>query len=97
MKTFIGGRCSGKTTAAIKASAETGAIIIAHNESVARCIAMQAKDLGYDIPNPIPIQRYFRRGIQRRNVIIIDELEAVLTSLLGSEIKMVTINENEVE
>ena len=98
MKTFIGKRRSGKTTIAIKKSAETGAIIITHNSVTADIVDKQAKDLGYDIPKPMSIRTYLSKKEERyNNGIILDELELILSNFVYDEIEMVTISTKEVE
>lgn len=82
---FLGRRGSGKTTELIKKSAETGIYILVLNETRRKYIFEKARGLGYDIPNPVTLDDYFRckfRGsyIEQQGVLI-DEVEDILKSI----------------
>ena len=95
MKVINSPRRSGKTTHAIKTSAETGATIVTYNEVMARLTEDQGKRLGYDIPKPISIIQYLNMKSKPPKNIIIDELELVLSRIVGSRIELVTITKEE--
>ena len=94
-KIIVGKRCSGKTTDAIKESAETGRYILVPNRGMALNVAGYAKELGVHIPFPITVREWSKGvapNVKRRGVII-DEGLIMLEQLLGTHIHMITISE----
>lgn len=90
MKVVHSPRVSGKSTKAIKASSETGVVIVTPNEKMAAFLNKQANELGYSIPRPISIYQYLDMKVKPENIII-DELESVLRCMIPSKIELVTI------
>lgn len=58
-KIYMGPRGCGKTTSLITKSAKTGATIIAPSRYMADCIREQAKEMRYDIPEPLSVDEFF--------------------------------------
>lgn len=77
MRFITGPRCSGKTTALIQESAETGVPIIAPSMTMANCIKQMAKEYGLDIPEPTSINKIVNQG-GKPGKYLIDELEMCL-------------------
>lgn len=90
---FVGGRGDGKTLRMIERSAETGSTIVVLNSKHAERIKVMAKKLGYDIPEPIGIDKfrddYYRCGRNFRKGILVDDLDLIIKKLF----KNVPINE----
>ncbi len=80
MRIIAGPRCSGKTTALIQESAETGVPIIAPSMAMANYIKTIAKEQGMDIPEPTSINKIVNHG-GRPGKYLIDELEMCLRQL----------------
>ena len=80
MRIIAGPRCSGKTTALIQESAETGVPIIAPSMAMANYIKMIAKEQGMDIPEPTSINKIVNHG-GRPGEYLIDEVEMCLRQL----------------
>lgn len=84
---FIAPRCSGKTTELIKKSAETGIYIMVLNEQRRQYVLDLSIKLGYNIPNPVTVDDYFRCKFNgswiRRDGIYIDEAEDVLKRIFS--------------
>lgn len=80
---IIGERGSGKTTELIKRSAETGSYILAATKNMAKCIHLNALDMGHHIPYPITIKEYLNGEFDKRIPILIDELDLVLGSIFN--------------
>lgn len=99
MKQIIRGRVTGKTTEAIKLSAETGSYIVVANRDQVDIIAKTAKELGISIPYPMTAEEVTRlNGSLRRinrNGVIVDEALYVLQKLLKVKVDAVTISTNE--
>lgn len=92
---IAGKRQSGRSTALIKKSAETGIYILVANRKRAEHLALLARDLGYDIPFPVTLRDYFRSKFTgsciRRDGIFIDDVDDVVEELFYPiEIKAVT-------
>lgn len=93
MKIIIGGRASGKTTKLIQESAETGRRILTHNKDTAKEIWWQAQSLGYDIPIPLSVmdlQRIETKAEIKKQGVLIDDLETVLSALCSGTIHSVS-------
>mgnify|MGYP006972172465 FL=1 len=85
MKIYSAERGVGKTTALIKESAKTGAIIVvASYRSVNHTVGL-AKRLGLDIPKPITVTNYLERlvyrGLSSEQKYLIDELQTMLRKM----------------
>lgn len=94
MTKLIGfGRCLGKTTMAILESHATGKYILCANHNRARAAFYQAKELGYTIPHPITtldLRHQAHQMIPRDEEIIVDDVESVLSALIGCPIATIT-------
>ena len=80
MRLIIGPRCSGKTTALIQESAETGVPIIAPSMAMANHIKTIATEQGIYIPEPTNINKIVNHG-GRPGKYLIDELDMCLRQL----------------
>ena len=84
---FLGKRGSGKTTELIKKSAETGIYIMVLNEKRRKYIFEQAMKLGYNIPNPVTVDDYFRCKFQgsyiQKDGVYVDEVEDILKHIFN--------------
>ncbi len=92
---IAGKRQSGRSTALIRKSAETGIYILVANRKRAEHLALLARDLGYNIPFPVTLQDYLRCRFAgsciRREGIFIDDVDDVVEELFNPiEIKAVT-------
>lgn len=99
MKSFIGERGSGKTTALIKESHETGKYILVSNRIQAAHIFKAASKLGFKIPYPITLLELMSRGIYkhiRREGVLVDEAPTILEQVLDAKIHMFTATQEEV-
>lgn len=101
-KIYMGPRGCGKTTALIMKSAETGATIIAPSRYMADCIRGQAKEMGYDIPEPLSVDEFLHirqnPGFMKTNIlhkgVLIDEAQIILQLIFGpSKIWGITVND----
>ena len=101
-KIYIGPRGCGKTTSLITKSAKTGATIIAPSRYMADCIREQAKEMRYDIPEPLSVDEFLliRRnpGFMKTNIlhkgVLIDEAKIILQLIFGpSKIWGITVND----
>ena len=85
MKIYSAERGVGRTTALIKESAKTGAIIVAASYPMVDYIACLAKRLGLDIPEPITVTNYLKLlvcgGFNREQKYLIDELQMMLSQM----------------
>lgn len=95
MKVFSGKRGSGKSTAAIRESAETNKYILVGSKEQAKYIFNKAQRLGLNIPFPITLNEV----VEYRNLpikeVIVDEAGVILEYLLRKKITMLTITEEE--
>lgn len=88
-------RASGKTTLLIKESAKTGRPIIEPNTASARYVEEQAKEMGLNIPEPISATSWnggYYRGsnFNRIDGFLIDEVDSVLSNILGKPVVKAT-------
>lgn len=88
MRLITGPRCSGKTYALIKESAQSGIPIIAPTMMMAEFVKKTARELEMDIPEPMSINKIVNQG-GRPGKYLIDELELCLMQL-GIDPVMVT-------
>ena len=101
-KIYMGPRGCGKTTVLIMKSAETGATIIAPSRYMADCIRRQAKEMGYDIPEPFSVEEIFRMKQNKhfmntdimRKGLLVDEAQTALQLIFGpAKIWGITVND----
>ena len=88
-------RRAGKTTVAIKESAKTGKYILVLNKQQARSLFTQSQKLGLNIPFPITLDKILDNKSLWVKEIIVDEAGIILEHLLGRNITMITITEEE--
>lgn len=85
MKIYSAERGVGKTTALIKESAKTGAIIVVASYWRVNHTVGLAKRLGLDIPKPITVTNYLERlvcgGLNREQKYLVDELQIMLSQM----------------
>jgi len=86
----LGGRSSGKTTALIKHSHNTGAYIVCHSREEAQRIFAQAADMGLQIPLPLSFSelingRFAARGISGFVIDNADDLIQFIAGRVGVE------------
>lgn len=99
MKSFIGERGSGKTTALIIESHKTGKYIVVGNRVQVKYILEMSQELGLNIPCPITLVEVMRGRISkriRREGILVDEAPTLLESVLDAQIHMYTASKDEV-
>ena len=98
MKIYSAERGTGKTTALIKASAKTGAIIVATSYPRVNYTMGLAKRLKLDIPEPITVTNYLKvlvhGGLNREQKYLIDELQMMLSQM---NVETATVDANYVE
>ncbi|MDD4516566.1 hypothetical protein [Massilibacteroides sp.] len=85
-------RGNGKTVTLIKLSAETRTPILCYTRAHKKYVEEKAIELGLDIPTPL---FYCGRPILGVKEIIVDEVEALLRSALGTKISFATFSEEE--
>lgn len=95
MKIVQMNRGRGKTVYLIKKSAEFKYPIICCSETQRRIIKNTAKEMGLDIPDPIPFNSInFKeklRGLNYFDKLLIDDLEYVLKRLFDKDIYAATV------
>ena len=98
MKIYSAERGIGKTTALIKESAKTGAIIVAASYPMVNYIIGLAKQLNLDIPEPITVTNYLKLlvygGRNREQKYLVDELQIMLRQM---NVETATVDANCVE
>ena len=91
-KLIIGKRQTGKTERLIKESAEKQ-IPICTSSNHAKEAKRRAKEMGLDIPDPVPATYTgMKELIRQYNTVIVDDAVLVLRYLLGKDIDTVAIN-----
>lgn len=97
-RAIIGGvRCCGKTTELIKMAARYKCLIVCANQSHAKCIEYQARDMGLFIETPRDIQTLISRPeiLQGRDInILVDDVELVLGAILRQDIRVMSTSAN---
>ena len=97
-RAIIGGvRCCGKTTEIIKEAARYGCLIVCASREKARCVEYQAKDMGLFIEPPQDIITLISRPerLQGRDItILVDDVEAVLETLLRQRVAVMSTSAN---
>ena len=92
-------RQSGKSTDLIKISAVTGYYIVTANRIRAEALFEQARELGYNIPNPFTVDDYLRSGKLKGSFIkeiLIDDADAVLQAVFDTvHIEAITMTYDE--
>ena len=92
-KIIIGKRQTGKTELLIKESAEKQIPIICMSISHTKEIERRAKEMGLDIPYPVPASYTgLKELIRPYNSVIVDDAALILRYLLGKDIDTVAIN-----
>ena len=98
MKIYSAERGVGKTTALIKESAKTGAIIVVASYPMANYIVGLAKRLNLDIPEPITVTNYLKLlvcgGLNREQKYLVDELQMILSQM---NVETATVDVNCIE
>lgn len=98
MKIYSAERGVGKTTALIKESAKTGAIIVVTSYPMANHTMGLAKRLGLDIPEPITVTNYLKLlvcgGFNREQKYLVDELQMMLSQM---NVETATVDANCIE
>lgn len=79
---IVGTRRSGKTSALIKASEQTGLPIVTANAHMAASIQRQAKVMGATIPRPYARQ-FTNEKISLRGHVLVDEAQMILEKMIG--------------
>lgn len=97
-RAIIGGvRCCGKTTALIKMAARFRCLIVCASRQRANFVADQAQNMGLYIEPPQDIRTLVARPecLQGRKVnILVDDVEAVLESLLRQSVALMSTSAN---
>ena len=92
-KIIIGKRQTGKTERLIKESAEKQIPIICISANYAKETKRRAKEMGLDIPDPVPAaSSRMDEQIRQYNSVLVDDAVLVLRYLLGKDIDTVAIN-----
>ena len=92
-KLIIGKRQTGKTELLIKESAEKQIPIICMSSSHSKEIERRAKEMGLDIPYPVPASYTgLKEFIRPYNSVIVDDATVILRYLLGKNIDAIAIN-----
>jgi hypothetical protein len=100
MKYTILPRGKGKSISLITQSAEHGWYIVAHNQAETDRLLMQAKQLGYVIPQPITYDEFLQSQWQVKGIrgFLIDDADLLLQRLgKGVEIKGISLTSEEGE
>lgn len=96
---FIGlKRGGGKTTEAIKRSAETGKYILCNGRAQADFIHRYALEMGYKIPFPITVEEVLDKKTSQAlsdEGVIIDNIESVLYRILKCSVDTITFTIND--
>lgn len=83
---------AGKTYECIRASAETGAIIICADEGEASRVKIEAHYMRVKIPDPIPCHGALERLRGQHVPVIVDNMDWVLKQFLGADVLAGTVN-----
>lgn len=90
-KLIIGERCSGKTTALIRESSETGYTIACMTHTLAKDIMNKAKEMGLTIPEPIVLNGKSIKNEELHNMIkntkgiLIDDFGYIINDILDGK------------
>lgn len=100
MKIVRADRQKGKSTKLVQLSHVHGHVIICANRQRAEHLERLAYEMDMPIPTPVNIydlkSEHFSRGVREcisSNRVLIDDLEAVLTALIGKQIIYATTSE----
>ena len=77
----------GKTTMLLEYSDNTGKYILTANERTKSMLKHQAKDLGFNIPEPVTVNEYFSSGKLKGSYIkdvLIDDADMVLQQVFDT-------------
>jgi hypothetical protein len=94
-KVVKGPRMSGKTTNLIRESSETGYTIVCY-VGLENNILTKAKELGLDIPNPIPHVEFVKSTYYGKDGItgfLIDDADVMIRRMTEYPIKTITVSE----
>lgn len=94
---IVGDRRTGKTTALIKMSAETGIPIFAPTFGMARCIERQAESMGVSMPKPEVLKKDSPNVFLYGRKVMIDEAQMILRHHFGIEAVCATFDSGHVE
>lgn len=89
---IVGDRRSGKTTALIKMSAETGIPIFAPTSGMAKCIEKQAEDMGVSIPRPEVLRKDNKGVYLHGHKAMVDEVQMMLRYHFGIDVVCATLD-----
>lgn len=88
---IVGGRGSGKTSALIKVSGQTGIPIAVHSRREASRIARAADAMGVAIPAPMAAE--FRGSfVGRRRRVLVDEAQTILEEAIGCPVEVCALD-----
>lgn len=89
-------RRTGKTYDLIQESARTGYYILVANDTRGQHVFNQAREMGLHIPLPLTVEEVKKYRLNREEFpkLLIDDLDAVLPTLLGTEVGTCTISSN---
>lgn len=91
---IVGERKSGKSTELIKISAERQIPIIVQSQKQVDFIMDMAKRMNFKIPKPLSARQWLNQkdsSLMRRGALV-DEVQAVIETLLGSNVVAMTIS-----
>ena len=92
-KIIIGKRQTGKTERLIKESAEKQIPIICTSSNYVKETKRRAKEMGLDIPDPVPATSLgMNEQIRQYRSVLVDDAVLVLSCMLGKNIDTVAIN-----
>ena len=86
------GRGTGKTTAAIRASAENKIPIICVAGAQRQFIKERAKSLSLEIPEPIAAKRIADWASLHLDKVIVDDIDGVMSVLLNAKVVSTTLS-----
>ena len=94
MEIMVTPRMGGKTTAAIKHSAETGAVIITQNIRMAGYIKDMARKMELEIPEPMSYRQALDGGLLgSKEGVIVEDAEILIQHLFrGKKVEMITMS-----
>jgi len=94
MKVIVGGRQTGKTTALIRQSAETGFYIVTDSQRSVVRIERQAKSMGLSIPIPLTYDEFIDHDYVGRGIdgLLIDDADRFLERFSYTPIVAVSLN-----
>lgn len=88
---IVGTRRSGKSSALIKVSEQTGLPIVTENAHVAHAVQRQALRMGADIPKPYA-RPFATKSIGLRGRVLVDEAQMILEEHIGLPVEVCTFD-----